>query len=251
MTVVSSVAVSMTNGCTVCHVHIVILGCGRVGSLLAGWIDEQGHSVSVIDQETSAFRKLGSTFSGTTVKGVGFDRETLEAAGIDRAHAFAAVSSGDNSNILAARVARETYGVQHVVARIYDPQRAAVYQRLGIPTVATVSWTASQIMKAVLPTGASVEYTDPTGTMNLAEVPLSEKWLGRNSRELEIETGAKIAFITRYGSAELPTGSHVLQESDTVHMLFHPDQRTAIEEICLTRKSGVGSPGSMDGGVSS
>lgn len=233
-----------------CLMHIVILGCGRVGSLLATWIDEQGHSVSVIDQESSAFRKLGSTFSGTTVKGVGFDRETLEAAGIDRAHAFAAVSSGDNSNILAARVARETYGVPHVVARIYDPQRAAVYQRLGIPTVATVSWTASQIMKAVLPTNASIEYADPTGTMNLAEVPLAEKWLGRNASELEIETGAKIAFITRYGTTELPTGSHVLQEGDMVYLLFHPDQRVAIEEICLARSTGSVSPNSGNVGQS-
>lgn len=233
-----------------CLMHIVILGCGRVGSLLATWIDEQGHSVSVIDQESSAFRKLGSTFSGTTVKGVGFDRETLEAAGIDRAHAFAAVSSGDNSNILAARVARETYGVPHVVARIYDPQRAAVYQRLGIPTVATVSWTASQIMKAVLPTNASIEYADPTGTMNLAEVPLAEKWLGRNASELEIETGAKIAFITRYGNTELPTGSHVLQEGDMVYLLFHPDQRVAVEEICLARSTGSVSPNSGNGGQS-
>jgi trk system potassium uptake protein len=224
-------------GCSVCHVHIVIMGCGRVGSLLATLLDEQGHSVSVIDQESSSFRKLSSSFSGTTVKGVGFDRETLEAAGIDRAHAFAAVSSGDNSNILAARVARETYGVPHVVARIYDPQRAAVYQRLGIPTVATVSWTASQIMKAVLPASASVEYTDPTGSMTLAEVPLSDWWLGKPVSELESESGAKVAFITRYGNTELPTRTHVLQEGDAVHMLFHPDNRSSIEDICLRRAS--------------
>ena len=218
-------------------VHIVIMGCGRVGSLLATMLDEQGHSVSVIDQDSSAFRKLSSSFSGTTVKGVGFDRETLGAAGIDRAHAFAAVSSGDNSNIIAARVARETYGVPHVIARIYDPQRAAVYQRLGIPTVATVSWTAGQIMKAVLPTEASVDYTDPTGTMTLAEVPLSEYWLGRNATELESETGARIAFVTRYGSAESPSRSLVLQEGDTIHMLFHPDQRSQVEAVCISHHS--------------
>jgi len=176
-------------------VHIVILGCGRVGSLLATWLDEQGHSVAIIDQEASAFRKLSANFAGITVKGIGFDRETLESAGINRAHAFAAVSSGDNTNILGARVARETYGVEHVIARIYDPKRAAVYQRLGIPTVATVSWTATQIMKAVLPTGATEEFTDPTGTMTLAEVPLHERWLGRNAIELEEATGARIAFV--------------------------------------------------------
>lgn len=221
-----------------CHVHIVILGCGRVGALLATWLDEQGHSVSIVDQDASAFRKLSPDFSGTTVKGVGFDRETLEIAGIERAHAFAAVSSGDNSNILGARVARETYGVTHVVARIYDPKRAAVYQRLGIPTVATVSWTAGQIMKAVLPTTASVEYTDPTGTMTLAEVPLSDSWLGKNARDLERESGAHIAFVTRYGKSELPTENLVLQEGDSVHMLFSPEQRSHIETICISSRGG-------------
>ena len=214
--------------------HIVILGCGRVGSLLATRLDELGHSVAVIDQNTAAFRKLNPEFTGITVTGVGFDRETLESAGIERAHAFAAVSSGDNSNILAARVARETYGVGHVVARIYDPKRAAVYERLGIPTVATVSWTAGQIMKAVVPTNASVEYNDPTGTITLAEVPLADTWLGRSGAELEQESGAKIAFVTRYGKSEIPSSALVLQEGDSIHLLFPSDQRNHIENICMT-----------------
>jgi len=214
-------------------VHIVILGCGRVGSLLATRLDEIGHSVAVIDQNTTAFRKLNPEFSGTTVTGVGFDRETLESAGIERAHAFAAVSSGDNSNILAARVARETYGVEHVVARIYDPKRAAVYERLGIPTVATVSWTAGQIMKAVVPTSASVDYSDLTGNIILAEVPLADTWLGRNASDLESDTGARIAFVTRYGTSELPTPSLVLQQGDSVHMLFTAEHRNHIENICM------------------
>jgi trk system potassium uptake protein len=204
--------------------------------LLATRLDELGHSVAVIDQNTSAFRKLNPEFSGTTVTGVGFDRETLETAGIERAHAFAAVSSGDNSNILAARVARETYGVPHVVARIYDPKRAAVYERLGIPTVATVSWTAGQIMKAVVPTNASVEYTDPTGTITLAEVPLTEAWFGRTGVELEQETGANIAFVTRYGKSELPTASLVLQMGDSIHLLFPSDQREHVESICMSTR---------------
>ena len=114
------------------------MGCGRVGSTLAETLDAQGASVSVIDQESTAFRRLQPSFSGQTVTGVGFDREVLIEAGIERASAFAAVSSGDNSNIVAARVARETFGVENVVARIYDPRRAEVYQRLGISTVATV-----------------------------------------------------------------------------------------------------------------
>ncbi len=219
-------------------VHIVILGCGRVGSLLATWLDQQGHSVAVIDQEAAAFRKLSPDFTGLTVTGVGFDRETLESAGITRAHAFAAVSSGDNTNILGARVARETYGVERVIARIYDPKRAAVYQRLGIPTVATVSWTTTQIMKAVLPTGANEEFTDLTGTITLAEVPLHDHWLGRDAKELEEATGARIAFVTRYGGAVLPTSALVLQQGDAIHLLFPPDERERIEDIALFRGKG-------------
>ena len=216
----------------------MILGCGRVGSLLATRLDEQGHSVAIIDQDAAAFRKLNPSFSGITVKGIGFDRETLESAGINRAHAFAAVSSGDNTNILGARVARETYGVELVIARIYDPKRAAVYQRLGIPTVATVSWTATQIMKAVLPTGATEEFTDSTGTMILAEVPLHERWLGRNASELEETTGARIAFVTRYGSTVLPTDSLVIQQDDAVHLLFPPAERARIEGLALFGEKG-------------
>ena len=110
--------------------------------------------MAVIDQDADAFRRLGPDFAGKTVTGVGFDRDTLLEAGIEQADAFAAVSSGDNSNILAARVARETFGVENVVARIYDPGRAEVYQRLGIPTVATVRWTADQVLRRLLPGGS-------------------------------------------------------------------------------------------------
>ena len=129
------------------------MGCGRVGSTLAKSLSKRGHDVAIIDAEPAAFRRLGSSFEGMTVTGIGFDRDTLKAARIDEAYAFAAVSSGDNSNILAARVARETFGVEHVAARIYDPGRAMVYQRLGIPTVATVRWTSDQMLQLLLPQG--------------------------------------------------------------------------------------------------
>ena len=118
------------------------MGCGRVGSSLAEQLEDQGHSVAVVDQNPEAFRRLPADFEGRRVTGLGFDRDALTQAGIEDAYAFAAVSSGDNSNIIAARVVRETFGVPNVVARIYDPRRAEVYQRLGIPTVATVRWTA-------------------------------------------------------------------------------------------------------------
>jgi len=210
-------------------VHIVILGCGRVGSLLAHRLDDMGHSVAIVDQDSDAFRKLGSDFSGQTVTGVGFDRETLETAGIERAQAFAAVSSGDNSNILAARVARETYGVEQVVARIYDPRRAEVYQRLGIPTVATVSWSTNQVMRSILPMGAQDEYVDPSSSVVLAEVHVGPRWFGRTATALEVAASARIAFITRYGQAFVPNTETVLQEGDLVHALFPVDTREQVE----------------------
>ena len=152
------------------------MGCGRVGSSLATELEAAGHTVSVIDQAREAFRRLGPNFKGRTVTGVGFDRDTLLEAGIQDADAFAAVSNGDNSNILAARVARETYGVQNVVARIYDPGRAEIYQRLGIPTVATVLWATDQILRRLVPEGSRSEWRDATGMVQLCEVHPQEDW---------------------------------------------------------------------------
>src|SRR3954452_805582 len=202
-------------------VHFVIMGCCRVGSTLAHSLEDQGHEVAVIDQDESAFRRLGASFEGRRVSGVGFDRDTLLEAGIEQAYAFAAVSSGDNSNILAARVARETFGVENVVARIYDPGRAEVYQRLGIPTVATVRWTADQVLRRLLPHGAEPEWRDPTGCVVLAEVHIGDRWIGRSLRELEDASKARIAFITRLGEAVLPDAKTVVQAGDLVHAFMH------------------------------
>lgn len=226
-------------GRSITPVHIVILGCGRVGSLLADRLDEAGHSVAIVDQDPRAFRRLHASFSGETVTGIGFDRETLEKAGIDRAHAFAAVSSGDNTNILAARVARETYGVEHVVARIYDPRRAQVYQRLGIPTVATVSWTTGQIMRRLLPQGAYEEYRDPSGEIVLNEVAVHSSWFGHPVHDMEVATSARVAFITRLGQGVLPAEGMILQDADLVHVLCQADRLTEVEAtLGAARESG-------------
>jgi trk system potassium uptake protein len=200
-------------------VHIVIMGCGRVGSTVAHILEDQGHSLAVIDQDPEAFRKLRSGFKGGRVTGVGFDRDVLIEAGIEGADAFAAVSSGDNSNVIAARVARESFGVQRVVARIYDPRRAEVYQRLGIPTVATVRWTADQMLRRLLPEGAEPLWRDPTGTVVLAEIACSDGWLGEKARSLEEAAKTRIAFISRLGEAMLPGPGTVLQEGDVLHVI--------------------------------
>ncbi|MFV2143092.1 potassium channel family protein [Isoptericola sp. G70] len=213
------------------------MGCGRVGSSLAQSIEERGHSVAVIDQNPEAFRRLGPDFSGHKVTGVGFDRDTLVQAGIEDTYAFAAVSDGDNSNVLAARVARETYGVEHVVARIYDPHRAEIYQRLGIPTVATVRWTADQVMRRMLPLGATDEYRDPSGAVRLAQVDYHPGWLGLSVRRIEATTGARVAFLTRYAEGQLVAADTLLQENDELHVLMRTDDAPRVERL-LTHAPG-------------
>jgi len=200
-------------------VHVVIMGCGRVGSTLAGSLEQRGHSVAVIDSDADAFRRLGSEFTGLTVTGMGFDREVLISAGVERADAFAAVSSGDNTNIIAARLARENFGVKRVVARIYDPKRAEVYERLGIPTVATVRWTADRMIRHLVPEVNAELWRDPTSTISMIEVPVHADWIGRGVKAMEEATGARVAYIMRFGIGTLPTASMVLQEGDQVFML--------------------------------
>src|SRR6186713_1370063 len=165
------------------------MGCGRVGSTLAQSLENRGHTVAVIDVNGEAIRRLGADFQGLTVTGIGFDRDILTTAGIERADAFAAVSNGDNSNIIAARVARETFGVDRVVARIYDPKRAEVYERLGIPTVATVRWTADRMMRHLVPEGNVEIWRDPTSTVSIMEIPMHPDWIGRSVGDLEARSG--------------------------------------------------------------
>ncbi len=214
------------------------MGCGRVGSSLATALEAAGHSVAIIDQSKDAFRRLGPDFKGRTVVGVGFDRDTLLEAGIDGADAFAAVSNGDNSNILAARVARENYGVTNVVARIYDPGRAEIYQRLGIPTVATVIWASDQILRRILPGGARSEWRDATGTVQLLEVHPHLNWYGRPISELETATESRVAFLTRLGEALIPDEHTVLQDGDLVHMTIL-DAQLAVAEAVLSKGPGA------------
>ena len=216
-------------------VHIVIMGCGRVGSTLARSLEKRGHTVAVIDQNTEAFRRLGPDFDGQTIKGVGFDREVLLEAGIERAEAFAAVSNGDNSNILAARVVRETFDVHNVVARIYDPGRAEVYERLGIPTVATVRWTADQVLRRLLPAGSEPQWRDPSGSVRLMEVHVDRSWVGRTVEQIEAATGAKVPFVFRLGSGVVPKRGTVFQDGDLIYAAVADDRLADVEAILAAR----------------
>ncbi|WP_020495078.1 potassium channel family protein [Sciscionella marina] len=198
--------------------HVVIMGCGRVGSSLAAACERLGHTVAIIDKDKQAFRRLPHEWSGEQVIGKGFDRNVLVSAGIERAEAFAAVSSGDNSNIISARVARETFGVEYVVARIYDHRRAAVYERLGIATVATVPWSTDRLLRTLLPDGLASAWRDPTGSVAVLQLPVHEEWTGQPVRALEQATGARVAFLMRFGTGVLPEAKTVLQSGDLVYV---------------------------------
>src|SRR5262247_3000738 len=216
-------------------VHIVIMGCGRVGSTLAHILEDRGNTVAVIDRDPEAFRRLRSSFKGDKITGIGFDRAVLTQAGIEHADAFVAVSSGDNSNIISARVARETFNVERVAARIYDPRRAEVYQRLGIPTVATVRWTADQMLRRLLPEGAEELWRDPTGEVVLAEVAYDPAWVGEKVHAVEEATGARVAFVTRLGEALLPGPGMVVQEGDVLHVVAAHDDLADLQAALATR----------------
>jgi trk system potassium uptake protein TrkA len=174
--------------------------------------------VAVIDRDPQAFRRLSADFRGEQVCGIGFHRDVLSRAGVERAEAFAAVSNGDNSNIIAARVARETFGIERVVARIYDARRAEVYERLGIPTVATVPWTTDRFMRMLLPDGVASAWRDPSGTVAVLPLPVHEAWTGRPVAELEQATGSRVAFLLRFGVGVLPDEDSVLQADDTIYV---------------------------------
>lgn len=204
--------------------HVVVVGCGRVGSGLATTLEGQGHSVAVIDKRASAFRRLPTEFKGKRIVGIGFDRDLLVQAGIEQAHALAAVTSGDNSNIVVARVAREHFGVQRVVARIYDPRRAAIYERVGIPTVATVRWTTERVLRRILSDAPSVEWIDPSARVSLLERLVPTSWAGHKLVELESDGSWRIAAVTRLGESLVPAAGLVAQEGDVIWVMVDGDK---------------------------
>ena len=209
--------------------HVVVIGCGRVGSELAGALERLDHTVAVIDKKKDAFRRLPKGFGGYRLVGFGFDRDTLEAAGVRDAGAVAAVTSGDNSNIMAARVARETFEVDHVVARIYDPRRAVIYQRLGIPTVATVAWTTDQVLRRLLPTPSVADWTDPAGDVGLVERNLPAVWAGKRLTGLDSPGEFSLAAVTRLGAAQVVRPDLVGQEGDILHLMANLATLDALE----------------------
>ena len=220
--------------------HVVVVGCGRVGSGLAATLVSQGHTVSVVDRKPTAFRRLPEDFSGETFVGVGFDRNVLVAAGIERAGALAAVTNGDNSNILVARTAREFFGVERVVARIYDQRRAAIYERLGISTVATVGWAIERVLRRIEPDVDGVEWIDPSAKVCLVERIVPPGWAGHPLVGLEGEGLSRVAALTRLGVAQIVSPALLAQEGDVVWVAVAGDRIEELDRRLATEPAAQG-----------
>lgn len=210
--------------------HFVVVGCGRVGSGVALSLEEEGHSVAVIDRNRDQFRRLG-TFRGTTIAGSGFDRECLLQARITEADGFAAVTNGDNSNILCARIARELYGIANVVARIYDPRRAVIYRRLGIPTVPTVSWTAQQVRRWLLPQDDTIAWRDEHDALVLIDRLLPDHLAGKPLRDLNRADHVRAVGVIRGSQGRLDTEELFGQEDDRVIFLVTADGQRELDAM--------------------
>lgn len=209
--------------------HVIIAGCGRVGALLATTLSRE-HDVVIIDRDPAAFRRLGEEFAGRALTGIVFDREVLEEAGIRQAQAFVAVTSGDNSNVVSARTARERYDVEQVVARIYDPDRAAIFERLGITTIASARWTAEEVLRVILPSGERIEGSLGLGEGNVALLTLTvpDGVSGIDAAALTRPGHAVLAAITHQGRTAVPAAGVLLQAGDLVHLAVERDDLDAV-----------------------
>jgi trk system potassium uptake protein len=217
-----------------CGVHVIVVGCGRVGSGLARLLSAEGHSVAVLDKSARAFRRL-KDWDGQCLLGSGFDRDDLEKAGALHADALAAVTSGDNTNILTVRIARETYKIPNVVARIYDPRRAEIYQRLGIPTVATVTWTIDQVRRRLLPDQDVQDWSDPSGRLTLVDRSLPDSWAGRRLCDIEEPGRLSLVAVTRAGVPRLDARDLVGQEGDVLHIVVLDEARQELDQALADR----------------
>jgi trk system potassium uptake protein len=196
--------------------RVIVVGCGRVGAALASQLATEHHDVRVIDRDPKSRHLLGAAFAGSFCVGNGFSRRVLEDAGIEHADAFIAVTSGDNSNVVAARTAREEYRVPVVIARIYDPRRADIYRELGIPTVASVRWTVNEIRQMLLHRHLSPELHFGNGETLLVRSQLPAYLDGRHGSDLEVDGEIRVVEITRGGRSTIPTKGTVLERGDLV-----------------------------------
>jgi trk system potassium uptake protein len=211
--------------------RVVIMGCGRVGSELSHALGDAGHEVTVIDKRADAFDRYPPGDHARTIVGLGFDRDVLEEAGIRDADAFIAVSSGDNSNIVSARVALEHYHVPKVVARIFDPRRAEIYEQLNIPTVATTTWGVKQIQLMLLHTATEVRDTFGGGEILRVRVPVPAHLVGKPTRSIDVDGQIIVAGVSRGGKGFIPSSDSTMQEGDFLIVMVGKDHMEDLEAM--------------------
>jgi len=196
---------------------VIIMGCGRVGEQLARLLVDEGHQVAVIDYDERALARLGPNFKGQKINGVGFDQEVLKKAGIEQADAFAATSSSDNANIVAARIAHNIFHVPRVVARLFDPQRAEIYRRLGMLTISSTTWGAERLREMLTSAELDPIISFGSGEVSLVNIELPAHLVGRMVKDLTVSGEIIIIAITRQGAAFIPTLGSQFKEGDVVH----------------------------------
>lgn len=211
--------------------HVVIGGCGRVGSYLAYMLEREGHTVAVIDKDPEAFENLWEGFSGRKIKGIVFDRDALMEAGIERADAFASVTSGDNSNIVSARLVKEHFRVPKVITRIYDPRRAEIYRRLNIPTIASVAWAGHRMLSFISHGELDSEYQFGNGEVDLIRLELPPQLENRSAADLNVPMEVQVVSLVRGGSARLATQGTIFKEGDILYIAVAKESSGKLERL--------------------
>jgi trk system potassium uptake protein len=210
---------------------VIVMGCGRLGSQVSILLSNQGHEVTVIDHDANAEDRLGQNFKGLVIRGIGFDRNVLAQAGIERADAFVAASMTDNANIVAARIARNIFHVPRVIARLYDPRRAEIYQRLGLTTISSTTWGAERIFQVLTHTDLDVWQTFGRGEISLIHLETPQQLFGRTVAQLNVPGEVMVVSITRNDQAFIPIPGTEFQEGDLVHLVVLSTAMNRLEEM--------------------
>lgn len=211
--------------------RILIIGCGRVGGGLANSMSLRGHQVTIVDKDPLAFERLGNAFKGQKVVGIGFDRDVLIQAGIERADGLAAVTSSDEANVVTARMARQIFHVPRVVARLYDLRQAEIYKRLGLLTIAPTAWGIDRIADLLLRSDMDVIVSLGSGQVELIETDVPLLLVGRTVNELTLSGEIHVVAVTRAGKTFLPSMGTVFQDGDTVHLAAIPTSMDRLREL--------------------
>jgi trk system potassium uptake protein TrkA len=208
----------------------LIVGCGRVGSTLAKLLSAEGHAVTVVDENPSAFKRLGTRFGGQVEVGTGIDYDVLRRAGAESADGFVAVTDGDNRNIMAALIAQRMFNIRKIVARIYDPPRGQLYRELGIETVCPTTLGAKIVRDTLMHLPYETVASFDLGKHSSVSAIANPEHAGKRILEFEIPGRVRIVALRRAGAISIPTDADVLAPGDEINAIVAPD---ALSEFAL------------------